>query len=458
MSKVNDSLGDFLAVWVKRLNGRLIWIGLLRIVSIVGPLFALSVALLKLLTGLQWSLGSLMFAWLLASILISAGISAWLARRFWFDQTAAAAWIDRACSSNELLSAALACRMHPQIARFDADISLAADHLLAELQLRAVDGTGPRLSPRPWKKAWLRAVVGVVVSLSLVSMPLWLPASAVNGMASGKQSAAVKAALADSAATGAKLNPGQQLIPHNPRLAALANQAIEANDTEALAYLMDQADAGMADLLRSALGDADKSALSSEREKLRQAARQARQNLEDRQRSGQLGPKDQGANPSGQKDGTGLEKKRSDPNGEQTANQGRESASGQQSTEHEGSSATSATTMQAGSGSKNSGENGNHATNPNDPAGSKAGEGRAERTANIKAAAAVTRPSLILKNQENGSFEIVLPGKDARAPLSQLVPAAGRSAEAAVDRTNAPLEFRETVQSYFQALSREVER
>lgn len=63
--------------------------------------------------------------------------------------------------------------------------------------------------------------------------------------------------------------------------------------------------------------------------------------------------------------------------------------------------------------------------------------------------------TIISKNKDSQVLEYLLPGKNARLPLSQVVPDAERSAEAAIHRQGIPFEYEDFVRNYFLLLAQE---
>lgn len=63
--------------------------------------------------------------------------------------------------------------------------------------------------------------------------------------------------------------------------------------------------------------------------------------------------------------------------------------------------------------------------------------------------------TIISKNKDSQILEYVLPGKDARIPLAQIVPDAERTAEAAIHRQGIPFEYEDFIRNYFLLLTQE---
>ncbi len=63
--------------------------------------------------------------------------------------------------------------------------------------------------------------------------------------------------------------------------------------------------------------------------------------------------------------------------------------------------------------------------------------------------------TIISRNKESQVLEYVLPGKNPRLPLTQVIPDSQRSAEAAVYREGIPYEYEEFLRNYFLLLSQE---
>lgn len=89
--------------------------------------------------------------------------------------------------------------------------------------------------------------------------------------------------------------------------------------------------------------------------------------------------------------------------------------------------------------------------------GNKAGDGHNSNKGNWGKIAARTgkEETIISKNKDSQVLEYLLPGKNSRLPLSQVVPDAERSAEAAIHRQGIPFEYEDFIRNYFLLLTQE---
>jgi len=227
----------------------------------------------------------------------------------------------------------------------------------------------------------------------------------------------------------------RRLFPENPRLSALAEQALASGDEGALKSLLDQ---------------------NATPQETQPGAGQA---------GGKTGSSGSGDGPNGQP-GTPMPGEQGEGSGEGSA----------KATDRGGSSQPG-----GGSGSPSpgkAGEGSGQASGPPSGPGSGAGAGSQDRSAyNLPGSGGAAgnghsdqalgrhgptpssdRRMVVPQPGNPGIFEFVLPGSDSRMPLSQALAGSKRSAETALDRSSPPVEFETTVRDYFLTLSREVTR
>jgi hypothetical protein len=367
--------------------------------------------------------------WLMLS-LCGGLIGMAVGRRQRLDNYAAAGWLDEHLKTGELLSAALVC--------LNRDCSGCFDHLILESATTFID-KAYRIR-WPVKHLLKRTAMAVIVVCCVtLGLNYWLPFSH-NSKGSFLSSTGVKEAVeklssqddrqlvVESPRTLSKM-----LFPEDERMAILAERAFREGNLAVLQSLLRDAEFNIERLMAKAANPDEQRRLKNEIEQRKQLmdtliaqSQQEKQNLpQPKNGEGESLPEEEG-----------FER-------------------GKEETRKDGSLAQ---WLNSGQGDRNQMKEGAQDHSNYLPAGgNKAGTGHNPKQGKWGKVAARTgrEETIISKNKDSQTLEYVLPGKDARIPLSQVVPDAERSAEAAIHRQGIPFEYEDFIRNYFLLLAKE---
>ncbi len=412
-----------------RLNGIVFAVQLVRWLTVAGGGMGFVVCVLRGVGFYQVTVG----IWLLG--MVTAGliglITGWRQR---LDDGAAARWLDRNWSKEEVFAAAFYCLGRKQPGWFDDAVIATA---------RQIVTTSPAL-PWPYRRIQrsLIALAGVMLFFTAVfwhGVPVFR-LSPGNNLPT-RESLTGSASKSKPGKLVLVLTPrlvAEQLFPTQPQLARQAEAAIIKGDNKALQELLDQANRATARKLAQTDNPNERRELQNEAQRRRDLASnimKKQQKTNNANQPGQPGPTEEPPEPA------------------QANDQGRDGKGNQSNDARKG------TAQQGGNGAKSKGQ-----TDPTDPAqDDRSGLGDGDTTAGsnkgrqqgnwgpVQARAAAQTP-MIIQRKDGQVFEYVIPGQDARVPLARVVPSAQRTAEAAVKGQPVPVEYRDFIRSYFLKL------
>jgi hypothetical protein len=314
----------------------------------------------------------------------------------------AAIWLDDRCRTQGLFTAAAHC--------LDSESEFAGGVL--ETAEKTSGGVKPL---QPWRRLLFRGLLAAAVTAAaFVSFeaPSLLPGRAIEPPA---PSVAGQSPATPPKGSPGELQPGdaaRKLFAENPRLAALAEQALTDGGQEALKALLQQAQESQS------LPGTEKS--------------------EGRPRPG----------PNLQQRPNADQGRQGEPRGDQSP------GAGGQAPPQPGDKSASGDQGQGGNG----GGKGSVPRRPDEGSGSGRDPGKGHSTTPLGSVQPGPRNSpLALKEPSAaGLFEFALPGAGPRLPSAETLAAAQRSAESRIGRTDPPLEFQSTIRDYFLSLNQEV--
>lgn len=425
MSDARITLARFLAFHRFRLNLILVTAKLIAWFTGTGVVFGIIILMVHWFSRIPVGV----VTWLTLSLCGGlAGMAVGWRQRL--DNYAAAGWLDEHLKTGELLSAALVCS--------NRDCSGCFDHRILKSAATFIDNSYRiRWPVRHLLKRTAMAII--VVCCVTLGLNYWLPFSR-NSKGSFFNSAGVKEAVekfssqddrqlvVESPRTLSKM-----LFPEDERMAILAERAFREGNLAVLQSLLKDAELNMERLMAKAANPDEQRRLKNEIEQRKQLmdtliaqSYQEKQNLPQ--------PKNgEGENPTEQE---GFEREN-----EQTRKDG-----------------SLAQWFNSGQGDRNQMKEGTQDHSNSLPAGgNKAGAGHSPKQGKWGKVTARTgrEETIISKNKDSQTLEYVLPGKDARIPLSQVVPDAERSAEAAIHRQGIPFEYEDFIRNYFLLLAKE---
>ena len=364
---------------------------------------------------------------------------------------ATAGWLDEHLHNGEAFSAALFCKQRDWSGEFDQAI------------LESVRKQTVSIAQVRWP---YRAVVRQVLLAAGVNMLIPLLFFVINyggfrGMHSDfgsllKQSELVKARsnpksnryLMQTAQTIA-----QQLFPDDTNLANQAELALNNGDLILLEQLLNQSALNAQRKMNGLTDPVERRQLQAKEAEREQLASDLKKQLAD-----QSGPKQDSQNRLNRDEeednwdqnqsGLGGEQNRLTEN---TASSGKNKSGKNATGKDRSSQGDDLTKSEAES---ETGENGSGAGGGS---GTTAGSGKGRQQGNWgKVTARSGSPQILLNQGKEGPvFEYVLPGQNARVPLSQVLPFSQRSAEAALNRQGVPGEYTDFIQAYFLMLAQE---
>lgn len=419
----------------QRLNQIVFAVQLVRWLTVAGGGIGFVVCVLRGLGFYQVNIQ----VWLLGMAIAGmAGlICGWRQR---LDDGAAARWLDRNWGKEEVFAAAFYCIGRNQPGWFD-------DAVIENV--RQIITTRPSL-PWPYRRLQ-RSLIAMTVVLLFFTAVFWYKGPDFR---LGRRNNRLTQELLTGSESKSKpgkpvpaLTPqlvAEQLFPSQPQLAHQAEAAIIKGDNKALQELLDQANRETAKRLAQTNNPNERRELQNEAQHRQDLAsnimKQQQQKSKNANQPGQPGPTEEPPEPS------------------QANDQGRDGKGNQLSDAQKG--------MAQGSGS---GAKGKGQSNPSDPdQDDRSGLGDGDTTAGsnkgrqqgnwgpVQARAGAQTP-MIIQRKDGQVFEYVIPGQNARVPLSQVVPSAQRAAEVAVKRQPVPVEYQDFIRSYFLKLVQETQ-
>ena len=359
------------------------------------------------------------------------------------DRAGAARWLDRRLGLDEALSAALYCLLRGCTGPLD-------DGVVA----RAAAASGLKPPIRwPWRYLthWSLLAAGLLLVSGLI-VAFWRPGRAAPTDSLSLRPTSRQSAQAMAGAIPPAVQSPQEvarlLFAQDPGLARQAEQALEAGDTEMLQRLLSAAD-------RKMQARIDQAATPGER-RLLQQERQRQREVGNALIKGESGPTAGADNAQTPGRGTGQ---RSD----MTRATERPQGAGTPGTPNPGEEEQDPVERRqdfrrdpgAAGSSANRGTGGSTGAGGLSGQGLQAGRGAGQsRSQWGEIAGKSGRQQAVIGRNQQQTLEYVLPGKNARIPLSLAVSEARRAAEGAIARVSVPLEYLASVRAYFLALSK----
>ena len=393
------------------------------------------------------------FGWRGAALPVWAGISiagglagclmGWASR---LDRAATARWLDRRLGDGEALSAALVCLSRDCTGPFDGAV-------LERAESFAGMNTSISWPLRPLVRG-SALTLGTVVAFALV-IGLWLPPSgAMAGRAgtSGQIGLQPKPSPQGGRSRAAQLSPeaiARALFPDDIRMARLAERALYEGDGVLLDQLVEQARQKMDQDLAQAADPAERERLAGEQQQRREMIENLRNSGNGDAQGDSGSPGEQEWDEEGDQSQTGTEQNGQGQgqdqqqtgaagtgdgrrNGGQQNGQGQPRMNGQQSVTATPQPDADESRLGTAPGSGHGQEN----TQKGGTSGKSGG------------------PAKVITNRpDSPMLEYVLPGKNARVPLSSVVVSSKRAAEGALARDRVPGEYGDSVMWYFLQLS-----
>lgn len=344
------------------------------------------------------------------------------------DNYAVACWLDEHLKNGELLSAALVC--------LKRDCSGCFDNLILKSAERFIN----QPNPIRWPVRYLLKQTGIavmVIILFTTGLIYWSPflRNSYKNTAGVKDSIERPAReddrqlVVESPRTLAKM-----LFPEDDRMAMLAERAFREGNLAVLQNLLRDAELNLERLMADAANPEEQRRLQNEVEQRRQLMEGL---ISESQQRNQTASPSQGGeelmDPQPETTEKGNEQTRKDNRLTQWYNPNQANRNGMKEATQNQSGSIPTGGNKAGTG---------HRPNQGKWGEIKARTGREE--------------TIISKNKGNQILEYVLPGKDARIPLSQVVPDAERTAEAAIHRQGIPFEYEDFIRNYFLLLAQEI--
>jgi hypothetical protein len=425
MSDARTTLSRFLASQRFRLNLILVTVKFITWFTGTGIVFGIITLVVHWFSRIPVGVVN----WLMLS-LCGGLIGMAIGRRQRLDNHAAAGWLDEHFQNDQLLSAALVCSNRDCSGCFDHRILKSAEIFIAKSY---------RIK---WPVKYLlkrTAMAVMLVSCVTLGLNYW-PQFSSNSKGSFLNSPGVKEAVE-------KLSPqddrqlvvespralSKMLFPEDERMAMLAERAFREGNLAVLQSLLRDAELNMERLMAIAANPDEQRRLKNEIEQRKQLmdnliaqSQQGKQNFPQ--------PKNGEGDMLSENEGNEREK-------EQTR---KDSSLAQGDIPDQGDRNQMKETAQDHSNALPAG-------------GNKAGSGHNPQQGKWGKVAARTgrEETIISQNKDSQTLEYVLPGKDARMPLSQVVPDAERSAEAAIHRQGIPFEYEDFIRNYFLLLAKE---
>ncbi len=359
------------------------------------------------------------------------------------DRAGAARWLDRRLGLDEAISAALFCLERGCTGSLDDGVVARA--------AAASTGKASIRWPMRYLAHWSLLAVGLLI-LTGVIVASWRPgkaASANNPLLrpTARQSAEALA----GAIPPAVQSPGEAarlLFAQDPDLARQAEQALQAGDTEMLQRLLNAADRKMQERIDQAATPAERRLLQQERQRQREMGNALIKGesgptagKEDNQTSGKGAGQRPDMTRTAARPGAATNPGAPHP-GEEEQDPDRRRQDFRRDPGITGSSA-------------NRGPGGSIPTGGISGKGLQAGRGAGQsRSQWGEIAGKSGRQQAVIGRNQQQTLEYVLPGKNARIPLSLAVSEARRAAEGAFARASVPLEYLASVRAYFLALSK----
>lgn len=386
---------------------------------------------------LSWGNWKVWLVLSLAGCLAGCGIA--MARRLGMIE--AARWLDNRLESGEVFSAALVCINRPKSGPFDDAILLRAD-----------DWTGRSNIPWPWRHMlrWLTAALGMLVVISLLfaaqlpRIQIFHQLTANHGQLLAEDGLSPSGKPKGHSDAQSPRALAEKLFPQNHQLARKMEEALRKGDAFELERLFKEAEWDTDNMIDREIASAEPGKVETQKQRMeREMLAMARENGENASKetdgsmsgNGKTGREDGGKHKTLARTGNSSKNQQKVQDGsngndeipaERQSNEGR----GKEHKSHQSEQGNRGKGQQAGKGK------GNVNKYWGDLTGS---------TTQTKA--------IITQRKDGPMLEYVLPGKKIRAPLTEAVPHAQRSAEAAMTKQEVPGEYEAFVRSYFLKLT-----
>lgn len=433
MSLIDTRFPDldlFLQRWQRRLNTRLLAGEALAAWTAAAP------AVLAVSLFLDRSHGLALGVWGFTVALAALGFTLWRTRRR-LSRHQAASWLDDRGRTFGLYRAASECLDQEPLGQAGARVLHQADQRMVDFRGSA----GPRL---PWRRLAARAVLALTLSAGAVLVLSLAPPLAGFPVSGSENSASLPAgpeALPDDPGGGRELTPreaAERLFPEDPRLAALAEQALASGDPQALDSLLEQ------------------SAEAMERARQLPGGAVPRQGSEDGAAQKEQTPAAPGV-PGTPAPGGKRKAGSSDPSSSGQDGQSPPEGSGSQGRSQDKPGTSAPRGLAEGPSNRSPGQGPGEGSGGDQvplSSGGAPGEGHSDEALESGITRGDSSRRLSLKEPESqGIFEYILPGKGSKLPSAQALADSRRSAEALISRTAPPLEFENTIRDYFLSLT-----
>jgi hypothetical protein len=387
--------------------------------------------------------------------LAGAAAGAFASRSSFLDEAGTARWLDERLDDDELLAAAIACLRRGSEGRFDEALANRAEELLPRAErLKA--------SRRPLAKQGAKALAALAIGAYLIFLSGMTMVSrdgtTARIRAEAGLSAAAKAATAEEALRGGgrAAEFAASLFPGDRRMATLTERALREGRLDDLRELLEKAGLDVDAKLAGSPTESERKKLARDREKLGDAATALA--LAARSRSAGAG----GAAKEGENPGNGDSRGASPPDAGSYAGQGEQGGGSARPPGSLGASPSAAAKAspyadeaggEAGGKGAAGAEAGGEGQAGKGGKGYGEGSGAAGDWGNIEPLKGKGSLSIAAPKNPN-FFELVLPGSDASRPVSGLAASSRKSAEAATSREDLPLEYEDSVRSYYLQLSK----
>ncbi len=423
----------------KRLNMIVIALWVLKLLSLTSLIAGFLIVLLR---SFGWPVNLL--GW---SIITLAGGLAGLVLgwRNKLDQYKTACWLDEYLHDDQALSAAVFC--------FNRNCNGVPDQFIIE----RADNVAVSVRHIHWPlrifSQWLGLSTVILISTGLM-VYFWFPtfrkteAQIPKTISSDKlQPKLVKKTVPELKQTPKEF--GKALFPQDEKLARQVEKALQEGDFNTLNSLFKQANLNMEQKIAKA-SPADANRLRNEQQK----AKAMMQQMPNSRNGKSQGNKSTNDNKGG-KSNNGNQKGRQG-NGEDQSNarQGEQSGQGKNGPKN-------GKQQYRGSGNSWGMNNYPNSSKPSEESNGKANSGKQAGKGSGKkngdrgevAAQSGKEKALIAPRENSSDLEMILPGKNARVPLTDILPDLQRAAETALIKDGVPIEYEDFAGSYFQKLA-----
>ena len=448
---MRDSLAFVLSRTRSRLNAV---IALHRAFAWAAPAALASGILVASIRALGLDAGG--FALWAALSLAGAAAGAFASRSSFLDEAGAARWLDERLEDDELLTAAIACLRRGSEGRFDEALADRAEELLPRAE-------GMKASRRPLAKQGAKALAALAIGAYLIFLS-GMTTAPQDGTTARTRAEAGRGAVAKAATAEEAISEGGKaaaefaasLFPDDKRMATLAERALREGRLDDLRELLKKAGLDIDAKLAGSPAESERKKLARDREKLGDAATALAHAA--RGRFAGSGGAAKGGENQGSGDSQGVSPSDARPFAGQ-GGRGGGSARPPDSLDNSPDAAAKASPYADGEGGDAGGKGASGAEGGGEGPAGKGGKGYGKGSGaagdwgNIEPLKG--KGSLDIAAPKNPNFfELVLPGSDASQPASGLAASSRKSAEAAMSREGLPLEYEDSVRSYYLQLSK----